>query len=313
MQQRRLNLPTLFPSIGGRPFRTALLSAGVLYWVFRFITLHLAFGSEETVQTNKADFDPAHLRESGYVLTFNEEFTGSGIDPRHWRTAYRWGPEVTINQEIAYYVDTQNPHNPIPANPFSVQDGTLTIAATPYAHGKLKYASGVITTRRLFSQRYGYFEARMKAPNGRGAWPTFWLLPESDVWPPELDIMEMTGLNTETLLLTQHENEGQNIGHSCHVRTPDMADDFHTYGLLWTKTDLFWYFDGEQVCHQPTAASVRVPMYMLINLAIGSGGWTGTPGPETRFPQTLMVRYVRAYALPASPRQQTQQMPPEQP
>jgi hypothetical protein len=41
-----------------------------------------------------------------------------------------------------------------------------------------------------------------------------------------------------------------------------------------------------------------VPMYILLNLAIGSGGWTGTPDASTPWPQRFQVQYVRAYAKP---------------
>jgi len=244
-------------------------------------------------------FDPVHPAQSGYVMIFRDEFNGPGLNPKLWRTAYPWGPSTTINGELQYYPDIQDPQNAVGTNPLGFNDGTLIISAFPWRHGRLNYVSGAITTYKKFAQTYGYFEARMKAPSAKGLWPTFWLLPENNTWPPELDIMEMTGQNTKLLMTTQHDNvNGQNVPHSCYVNTPDMAADFHVYGLLWTATDLTWYFDGKPICHQETAASLHVPMYILFNLAVGSGGWTGTPDAGTPWPQRFQVQYVRAYAKP---------------
>jgi beta-glucanase (GH16 family) len=241
-------------------------------------------------------FDPAHPWQSGYGLTFHDEFDGPSINPNLWRTAYPWGPNTTINGELQYYPDIQNPSNPVSVNPFSINHGTLTISATPHAYGKLSYVSGVITTYKRFRQTYGYFEAEMKAPSGAGAWPAFWLLPDNNIWPPELDIMEMTGSNPTSLMTTEHDTVGgRNVPHACYTTVPDMSNSFHIYGLLWTKTDLTWYFDNKPVCHLSTAASLRVPMYMLLNLAIGGGGWAGTPQADMAWPQRLQIQYIRAY------------------
>ena len=40
---------------------------------------------------------------------------------------------------------------------------------------------------------YGFVEARLRFPAGRGLWPAFWLLPANKSWPPELDPMEAFG------------------------------------------------------------------------------------------------------------------------
>ena len=43
------------------------------------------------------------------------------------------------------------------------------------------------------SWKYGYFEARLKLPTGKGTWPAFWMMPKNyTAWPDdgEIDIME---------------------------------------------------------------------------------------------------------------------------
>ena len=41
--------------------------------------------------------------------------------------------------------------------------------------------------------------------------------------------------------------------------------------------------------------------FLLVNLAVG-GNPSVTPGPSVRFPQRLLVDYIRVYAMPEEPR-----------
>jgi beta-glucanase (GH16 family) len=40
--------------------------------------------------------------------------------------------------------------------------------------------------------------------------------------------------------------------------------------------------------------------FLLVNLAVG-GTPSVTPGPSIRFPQRLLVDYIRVYAMPKAP------------
>ena len=74
-----------------------------------------------------------------------------------------------------------------------------------------------------------------------------------------------------------------------------MTTGFHTYGVDWQKDKITWYFDGGKVYETATPAGMDKPMYMLANLAVG-GEWPGSPDATTKFPATLEIDYVRAYA-----------------
>ena len=46
----------------------------------------------------------------------------------------------------------------------------------------------------------------------------------------------------------------------------------------------------------PTPGTMDVPMYMLLDLAVGGvGSWPGAPNATTTFPASYQVDYVRAY------------------
>src|SRR5438477_331661 len=61
----------------------------------------------------------------------------------------------------------------------------------------------------------------------------------------------------------------------------DSSTAFHTYGFEWDANEVHWYIDG--VLTQTQINRVNMPMYTLINLAVG-GYWPGNPDSTTPFP-----------------------------
>ena len=117
----------------------------------------------------------------------------------------------------------------------------------PSTHGKRNF-------------RYGYFEARLKWPAARGAWPAFWLSSsyhyERGTCPyrnSELDIFEGQGDEPSTYYGTLHYNTGGVCGVGDQSRPAtrwhdvgNMTTGFHTYAVLWTATEVVWYFDDRE-------------------------------------------------------------------
>jgi beta-glucanase (GH16 family) len=241
-----------------------------------------------------------------WKLTFADEF--DTLNLLHWDPKFPWG-RFLHNGEKEIYVDptyTGDSSMSLGLNPFSVNDGILTIRAdraTPalrqHLQGQL-YTSGLLTTKYSFSQLYGYFEMRAKFPLGRGLWPAFWLLPTDQSWPPEIDVVEILGDQPSTLYTTVHMVVGTKNKRDDKIgfgsRVPDVTMNFHTYGVMWSPNYIAWYFDGKRVAYTTTPANVRKPMYILINLAVG-GDWPGQPDGNTKFPADMQVDYIRAYAL----------------
>ena len=71
-----------------------------------------------------------------------------------------------------------------------------------------------------------------------------------------------------------------------------MADDFHTYGAMIDERFIVWYFDGSEIFRTKTPETAKVPLYMMVNLAMGSG-WPIDQAPN---PSYLYVDYVKVYA-----------------
>ncbi|UFN50312.1 family 16 glycosylhydrolase [Roseomonas sp. OT10] len=243
-------------------------------------------------QLSLGDFEiPVDL--SQYHLSFSDEFDsfdpllGKGGDGGTWRTrtSSGLGNMVAYNDE-QYFVDAQ--WKGLGIDPFSAQDGVLSITATyrpdltSLTEGR-EYTSGVITTQGTFAQQYGYFEARVKMSEGTGFAPAFWLLPVDGGWPPEIDIMEIyTRLNDSVLQMGQ-------------VVQGIESTDWHTYGLEWTAEKLVWYIDGIPT-YTVYGHGIDEPMYII--LSYGVGGYAGSLPEEAAAGSavgTLQIDWVRAY------------------
>jgi beta-glucanase (GH16 family) len=208
-----------------------------------------------------------------------------------------WG-----NLQLEY--DTDRPEN------VSLDgEGHLAITARREDYGGQPYTGGRIKTRGLFEQEYGRIEARIRLPFGRGVWPAFWML-GSDIdevgWPEcgEIDVMEYRGQEPRILHGTIH-GPGYHgdlaIGARYELAEAGFHLDFHVFAVEWTADSITWLVDGEQYHHVTpddlppgTRWVFDHPFFLLLNVAVG-GRWVGDPDESTRFPQTMLVDWVRVY------------------
>lgn len=280
---------------------------------------HVVIRDTQMAQLGAANFQVGVDYSQLGALTFNDGFDGLNLrSPANpggvWRTDYAQSAPgelgnytLASNGELEVYAAPGfqgSSGRDLGLNPFSVDHSVLTITATHtgassdyWGYG---YTSGALTTRDTFSQTYGYFEMRANLPaDTPGAWPAFWLVPADGSWPPELDVMEARGADASQVFVTAHSNVGgQHTSVGSAVLNPGgTADGYHTYGVLWTPTELTWYVDGTAAYSAPTPADMNKPMYMIVNLAVGGFG-----GDPTDWGSTAMkVDYVHAYALAGQP------------
>lgn len=240
---------------------------------------------------------PSILDEE-YQLVFDDEFDGDTLDTAKWGYNYSWG---NSHNHAAWCA----PENVI------VENGVLTLKGEdkqhPNAAGKqgtfnnqkydLVYTSGAVNTNRTFKFNYGYFEARLKLPKGKGMWPAWWML--SDGWPPEIDMLEVLGTRPSQLRVNCHYGPSwdKERSHEQVINLDfDTTDDFHTYGFEWTPTYMKYYVDGVQVGHAFTDKAALEQcrnMYMILNLAID--GWDGKPDGTTVWPAEYQCDWVRVW------------------
>lgn len=229
--------------------------------------------------------------QSGWNLTFSDEFNASSLDASKWGTQYTWG--CTNNDEQEGYE---------PGN-VSLANGNAVLTATNQpnsCNGGKSYSSGMIESAGKFSQLYGYFEARIQVPAFQGFWPAFWLMPANGSWPPETDVIELgQGGDFMTARMTPHwpsnsyqEQDWSNTG------TP-FGLAMHTFAIDWEPGTETWYIDGIARATFTGSNVPTIPMYILANLAVG-GSWPGPPNGTTPLPSHMLVDYIRVYTHPAN-------------
>ncbi len=246
--------------------------------------------------------------DSSWELVFSDEFDGSSLDLSKWNTTYYYGSRTNLwNDEEQYYVDDAFEFN---------ADGTMSIVAqqldTPIeafeaidqsllsANGKstsFDYTSGMISGDDKFGFTNGYMEMRAQVPNGQGLWSAFWMLPSSGEWPPELDIFEAVGDQTDAVITTQHSLDENNV-HNMDVAHQsfagiDFSSGFHTYAAEWNQDTITWFVDDMEIFSTENKISNQ-PMYLLANLAVG-GHLPGATTADTPTLSSFDIDYIRVY------------------
>jgi len=223
-----------------------------------------------------------------------------------WRTDFGQGRDnpdtytLRQNGEQQAYVTADfqgTAGHPLGYNPFSDANGVLTITARPFAQADLQstfgatYASGMINTRGIFEQEYGYFEIRAALPTATGAWPAFWMVPDPNTQGVEADITENIAINPNIDFVRAYGGGSAVFANA--LKTGDPGG-FHTYGMLWTAQTVTFYYDGQAVMTTPTPATWHQPMYLIANFAVG--GFGGNPD-ASQFPANFQIDYIHAFAL----------------
>lgn len=219
---------------------------------------------------------------TGKGMTFNAGFSGSSLNKSVWQTCYPWansGAGCTNfgnSQEEEWYLPSQDQVSGnelhMVANASPVQGTNKAGAPQTY-----QYSSGMVTTFGSYDFTYGYVQISAQLSGGSGSWPALWLLPTTELWPPEIDIMENWG-DPNSFNATFHYGTSANSQSAAqHVWTPSNLDSgMHTYGLLWEPGLLVWYLDGKAVFSYAGSSVPSQPMYLLANLAIDGPTASGT-------------------------------------
>ena len=237
-----------------------------------------------------------------YDLVWHDEFDQGAVLSDEWR--HEVWPKGQVNNELQAYVN--GAHNGRRVT--QIQDGKLLITA--FKDGDGVY-SGRVDAGYETGWQYGYFEAKIKLPKGKGTWPAFWMMPanndySTNPWPNcgEIDIMEEVGVVpnevSSTIHCRRYNNGGSRIEHAArNIGTAES--EFHVYSMEWTSDHMTFYIDHKELLsYRNDGGGVDTwpfdkPFYLILNLAWG-GDWGGMRGvDESALPATMAVEYVRVY------------------
>ncbi len=236
----------------------------------------------------------------GYSLVWHDEFDeGTELNAADWTHEVKnagW-----VNNELQNYVNHKTPDGALVTQ---IKNGALRITALK-ENGKIY--SGRVYAKVKQGWQYGYIEASIKLPKGKGTWPAFWMMPVNFTsWPAdgEIDIMEEVGYHPDyvssSLHATDHvHSNGTQVTHE--MKCAGAEGEFHTYAILWTAQNITTYVDGKVQLSYDNKGKGRSdwpyedPFYVIFNLAWG-GDWGGAQGTDdTALPCTMEVDYIRVF------------------
>lgn len=243
-----------------------------------------------------------------WVQTLAEEFDGDSVDESRWNVhaSNFWDKRTHFSRENAIvsgglvrlrYERKPGFHNDDPGN------------RSPVAH--TDWACGILTSYGKWTQRYGYFEARMKLPSAPGLWPAFWTMPDRGPGTPgegwsrgdthnggmEFDILEhLTGWGSHRFNVACHWDgygkEHRAVGTSGIYFDTD-AEGFVVVGLLWLPGHMSIWVNGREAARWESPRVCSVPSYLIFYMV--SGGWDNAPFDPKALPDEFVVDWCRAW------------------
>lgn len=238
-----------------------------------------------------------------WTKTFSDEFDGTKIDQTKWNiyTANYWDKRTHFTAENVvmgggmvklHFEKKTGFHNDDPK-------GQQT-----------DYACGFLDSYGKWTQRYGYFEARMKLPTAPGLWPAFWAMPDrgeaaGEQWKRastsnggmEIDIVEhLTGWGPNRHNIAMHwdgyQKDHKSIGSDVNYVQPDK-DGFIVAGVLWEPGRLTYYSNGKPILRWENPRVGSIASYPIFNVV--TGGWDNTPLDDAKLPADLTIDWIRCW------------------
>lgn len=221
---------------------------------------------------------------------FLSSFSGKTLNTTTWSTCFPWAPDPAAgcanysDGEIGWYLPSE----------VKVQGGVLNLEASEQATAgqsesgqpeTFPWRSGMVDTFSSHEFKYGYVQVVAKIPAGAGLWSALYLLPRSEKWPPEIDILETHGEVPSIAQLTLHA-VGLPQDHVLYNTHENLASKYHTYAVNWEPHSVTWYLDGKKVFQDSKGVPAQ-QMYFLAGMEID-----GLPGmaPNAKTPRTADFR-----------------------
>ncbi len=180
----------------------------------------------------------------------------------------------------------------LPQNVVTTRDG-LRLQTLTASTCRAKWSTGSMISKT--KQRYGFFEASIKAADISGVNNAFWLVTEDRF---EIDIAEVHYPNE--LRMTLHDNNHWDtikddkqhaVGFDSKCAC-DLTRGFHDYGVLWTASDIIYEIDGQPVAAISTTGAITEAADIRFSTAVME--YAGRI-PENPAGHDMYVRSLRVY------------------
>lgn len=270
-------------------------------------TVSLQLVNQTGVVLDSSDHAPA-----GMTLQWSEEFTsGLSVTQTGHGGTYgaqkneRWGSSEFGSAIFADPSWGLNTLATVGSDYLRIRAQSTNGRPDPNGWGR-QHDSGLISSLRQggsgFAAQYGYFEARMLAPDGIGTWPAFWMMDTSAATSgpqpaTEVDAVELYGTNSLGSCHTVHNWNGPDPINPIRCPDPngfaDWSMAWHTYGVRIVPGGAIFYIDGVQVHSSQGLQGSDRPFFFMLNLSLG-GGWPVDLSP-TGQTADLYVDWVRVY------------------
>jgi virginiamycin B lyase len=245
---------------------------------------------------------------NGYNLVFSEDFSSFDLSPDGYGM-HRWYPGIYFH-----------PAKLLPGS-ITVSNSILDLRWSRYNGRTNTSIEGcAYEASHCNTYRYGYFEAKMKWDVASGAWPAFWMITEQGVWGEphvgELDIFEGNGNDPTHFYGTINEWNGPNdlvtTNSPSSNRFPLPAgkdlSGWHTYGVLWVKGKVTWFFDDVEMGTAVTPAIFdQQDFFLVLGSQEGNSWQMGNLTGVSSEALNLNVEWVHIYQTPTSPALSVQQ------
>lgn len=239
------------------------------------------------------------------LLVWHDEFDGQTLDTTKWRYATH---NSGGSEQQAYTVGrTEN---------VRLENSNLILEARKdgYVDG-WTWSSGRIDTSGLVGFRYGRLEAKLKYDVVSGAFPAFWTIGTCAHYPTgtdihgvhkskgtqwaqngEIDMFEGRGTKSEIAQGGWYNQDDGKGNQTIIFGTKNIdASQYHVYAVEWTETTMISYIDGVETGRKDISniESWHRPMYIILNMAVGSTG--GYPADDCTS-MKMKIDWVRVYA-----------------
>lgn len=236
--------------------------------------------------------------QPAWKLVWQEDFNGKTLDASRWsvidRGSAHWNRYMSSQKDLVTF-----------------ENGNVVLAGrvnTDKADTS-RYVTGGIYTKDKYSFLYGRIEIRARLGSAQGAWPAFWLLPQSDNWPDggEIDLMEHLNFD-DFVYQTAHSSYTVELGIKDIPKQYGTAkidrDGYNVYCFEWYPDRLVWLINGQPTFIYPKIETDKPgqfpftePFYILLDQQLGGPGtWVGEIN-EAQLPVKMWIDWVKVYQL----------------